>query len=70
MIKQIARVAPEIVGVEITTSKTSPALTLCYLVLVNCGVPEAGLEKAIAETFRTIVKIRSNQNSLSKLAGT
>jgi len=59
MIKQIARVAPEIVGVEITTSKTSPALTLCYLVLVNCGVPEAGLEKSITETFRTIVKTRS-----------
>ena len=56
MIERIARVAPELLGTEISTTKASPNFTLCNLVLVNCGVPEEGLDKAIAETFRKIVK--------------
>lgn len=66
MIERIAHVAPEVVGVEITTNTTNPAFELCNSVLSDCGIPEAGLDKSIAETFRKIIKSRSANISSSK----
>ena len=59
MIERIAHVASEIVGAEITTNTTNPAFALCNSVLSHCGIPETGLDKSIAETFRNIIKARS-----------
>jgi len=58
LIYQLAVAAPEIMGKPATVASTGKFVDLCTAVLVACGVPEAGIAKAIPPVVR---KLRSDQ---------
>jgi hypothetical protein len=58
LIYQLAEAAPDIIGKPATVATTGRFVGLCTAVLVACGLPEAGIEKAIPPVVR---KLRANQ---------
>jgi hypothetical protein len=63
LIYQLAEAAPDIVGKLAAT--TGRFVGLCTVVLVACGLPEAGIEKAIPHVVR---KLRANQGKWRRTA--
>jgi hypothetical protein len=65
LIYQLAEAAPEVIGKPATVATTGKFVNLCTTVLVACGLPEAGIEKAIPPVVR---KLRPNQAKWRKRA--
>jgi hypothetical protein len=65
LIYQLAEAAPDIVGKPATVATTGRFVGLCTVVLVACGLPEAGIEKAIPHVVR---KLRANQGKWRRTA--
>jgi hypothetical protein len=58
LIYQLAEAAPGIIGKRATVATTGRFVYLCTQILVACGLPEAGIERAIPPVVR---KLRANQ---------
>jgi hypothetical protein len=58
LIYRLAEAAPDIIGKSATVATTGRFVGLCTAVLVACGLPEAGIEKAIPPVVK---KLRANQ---------
>ncbi len=58
LIYQLAEAAPEVIGKRATVATTGTFVDLCTAVLVACGLPEAGIAKAIPPVVR---KLRANR---------
>ena len=65
LIYQLAEAAPDIIGKPATVATTGRFVGLCTVVLVACGLPEAGIEKAIPPVVR---KLRANQGKWRRTA--
>jgi hypothetical protein len=58
LIHRLAEAAPEVIGKRATVAVTGRFADLCTAVLVACGLPEAGITKAIPAVVR---KLRAEQ---------
>jgi hypothetical protein len=65
LIYQLAEAAPDIIGKPATGATTGRFVDLCTAVLVACGLPEAGIEKAIPPVVR---KLQANQGKRRRTA--